>query len=36
VIVLVARRNYKCCWDGGLIHVLLVNGGLLRIREVEG
>jgi len=35
MIVLTYRHRYKCLWDGELVHVLLVDGGLLRIREEE-
>ena len=35
MIVLVFRLNYKCLWDGALVHVLLVDGAMLTIREVE-
>jgi len=33
--VLGYRPNYKCYWDGELVHVFLLDGGLLRIREAE-
>ena len=36
MVVLVMRLNYKCYWDGDLVHVLLVDGGMLRITEVVG
>ena len=35
MVVLVCRPVYKCYWDGGLVHVLIIDGGMLRIREVE-
>ena len=33
MIVLTVRRSYKCVWDGELLHVLLIDGGMLRIWE---
>jgi len=35
MVVLTYKHNYKCCWDGELIHVLLVDGGMLRIWEAK-
>jgi len=35
MVVLTYRYNYKCYWDGELIHVLLIDNDLLRIREAE-
>jgi len=34
-LVLGYRSNYKCIWDGELVHILLIEGGLLSIREAE-
>jgi len=36
MVVLVHRGSYKCCWDGQIIHVLLVDGAMLTIKEAEG
>ena len=36
MVVLVFRHNYKCLWDRGLVHILLVDGAMLTITEVEG
>ena len=36
MVVLTYRRNYKCYWEGEIVHVLLLDGGMLRIREAEG
>jgi len=36
MVVLTYRNNYKCYWDGELVHILLIDGGQLRIREVKG
>jgi len=36
MVVLMYRYNYKCYWDGGLVHVFLIDGGMLRIWEAEG
>ncbi len=36
MIVLIHRRNYKCYWDKNLVHVLLIDGGLLTLEEAEG
>ena len=35
MVVLVFSLNYKCIWDGHLVHVLLVDGGLVKIEEPE-
>lgn len=35
MIVLVMNLNYKCYWDGHLVHVLIVNGHMLTIVELE-
>jgi len=37
MLTLVMRLNYKCYWDAGaLVHVFIVNGHMLTIRELEG
>ena len=36
MVVLVFRLNYKCYWDGVLVHVFLVDGGMVTIEEAEG
>jgi hypothetical protein len=35
MVVLVCRDNYKCCWDGQIVHVLLVDGAMLTIKEAD-
>jgi len=36
MIVLVMRLNYKCYWDGKLVHILLIDGDMITIKELEG
>ncbi len=36
MVVLVFQLNYKCYWDGNLVHVLLIDGGMITIEEAEG
>jgi len=36
MVVLVFSLNYKCIWDGHMIHVLLIDGGIVTIEEAEG
>jgi len=33
MVVLVFSLNYKCIWDGHMVHVLLVDGAMVTIEE---
>ena len=35
MVVLVFSLNYKCLWDGHMVHVLLVDGDVVTIGEPD-
>jgi hypothetical protein len=35
MVVLVCRSNYKCYWEDQVVHVLLVDGAMLTLKEAE-
>ena len=35
MVTLTFRRNYKLIWDGNLVHILLIDGDMLTITEVQ-